>query len=49
MLTLDIGPLALSTSHLLLLGSLLLATLVGWWSGRRLGCNPCLLYTSRCV
>ena len=36
MLTLDIGPLALSTSHLLLLGSLLLATLVGWWSGRRL-------------
>lgn len=40
MLTLDIGPLALSTSHLLLLGSLLLATLVGWWSGRRLGCNP---------
>ncbi len=40
MLTLDIGPLALATNHLLLLGSLLLATLAGWWSGRRQGCNP---------
>jgi thiol-disulfide isomerase/thioredoxin len=40
MLTLDIGPLALATHHLLLLGSLLLAILAGWWSGRRQGCNP---------
>jgi prolipoprotein diacylglyceryltransferase len=40
MLTLDIGPLALATHHLLLFGSLLLATLAGWWSGQRQGCNP---------
>lgn len=40
MLTLDIGPLAIGASHVLLLGSLLLATLVGWLIGRRHGCNP---------
>jgi thiol-disulfide isomerase/thioredoxin len=40
MLTLDIGPLALGVTHVLLLGSLLLATLVGWLVGRRHACNP---------
>lgn len=40
MLTLNVGPLALGVSHVLLLGSLLVATLVGWLSGRRHGCNP---------
>ena len=40
MLTLDVGPLALGVSHVLLFGSLLLATLVGWLIGRRHGCNP---------
>lgn len=40
MLTLDVGPLALGVSHVLLFGSMLLATLVGWLIGRRHGCNP---------
>jgi len=40
MLTLNVGPLALAMPHVLLLGSLLLATVVGWWVGRRHGCNP---------
>lgn len=40
MLTLNLGPLALSLSHALLLGSLLLATLTGWRLGRRAGRNP---------
>lgn len=40
MLTLDLGPLALSLSHALLLGSLLLASLTGWWLGRRSARNP---------
>lgn len=40
MLTLNIGPFALGVSHVLLFGSLLLATLVGWLIGRRHGCNP---------
>lgn len=40
MLTLDIGPLALGVSHVLLFGSLLLATVVGWLIGRGHGCNP---------
>lgn len=40
MLTLDIGPLALGVSHVLLFGSLLLATVLGWLIGRRHGCNP---------
>ena len=31
---------ALGVSHVLLFGSLLLATLVGWLIGRRHGCNP---------
>jgi len=40
MLTLDLGPLALSLSHVLLLASLLLASLTGWRLGRRAGRNP---------
>jgi len=40
MLTVNIGPLALAVPHVLLLGSLLLATLTGWWVGRRSECNP---------
>ncbi len=40
MLTMNIGPLALAVPHVLLLGSLLLATLSGWWVGRRSACNP---------
>lgn len=40
MLTLNVGPLALGVAHVLLLASLLLATLVGWLIGRRHGCNP---------
>ncbi|SDQ01722.1 TlpA disulfide reductase family protein [Ectopseudomonas guguanensis] len=40
MLTLNLGPLALGVTHVLLFGSLLLATLVGWLIGRRHGCNP---------
>ena len=40
MLTLNLGPLALSLSHALLLGSLLLASLTGWWLGRRSARNP---------
>lgn len=40
MLTVNIGPLAVASSHLILLASLLLATLTGWWMGRRRQCNP---------
>lgn len=40
MLTLNVGPLALGVTHVLLFTSLLLATLVGWLIGRRQGCNP---------
>ena len=40
MLTLNVGPLALGVTHVLLFGSLLVATLVGWLTGRRQGCNP---------
>lgn len=40
MLTLNVGPLALGITHVLLFGSLLVATLVGWLIGRRHGCNP---------
>ncbi|MWV13620.1 redoxin domain-containing protein [Pseudomonas sp. R-28-1W-6] len=40
MLTINIGPLALSTAHVLLLLSLLLATVIGWYVGRRSAVNP---------
>lgn len=40
MLTLNIGPLALAMQHVLIIASLLLATLVGWRVGRRQGLNP---------
>lgn len=40
MLTINLGPLALSTAHVLLLLSLLLATLTGWYVGRRRAVNP---------
>src|SRR5690606_2797380 len=37
---LNVGPLALAVSHVLLFGSLLLAIFTGWWIGRRAGRNP---------
>lgn len=40
MLTLNIGPLVLGMPQLLLLVSLLLAVLTGWWVGRRHQRNP---------
>ena len=40
MLTLNLGPLALGLAHLCLLTSLLLASLVGAWLGRKRGGNP---------
>lgn len=40
MLTINIGPLALASSHLILLISLLLATLTGWWIGHQSQRNP---------
>lgn len=40
MLTLTLGPFTLALSHLLILASLLLATVVGGWLGRRSGHNP---------
>jgi len=40
MLTIDVGPLALAVPHVLLLVSLLLAMLTGWWVGRRSERNP---------
>ena len=40
MLTINIGPLALNTAHVLLILSLLLATLTGWYIGRRSAVNP---------
>lgn len=40
MLTLNIGPLALAMQHVLIIGSLLLASLTGWRVGRRQGLNP---------
>jgi thiol-disulfide isomerase/thioredoxin len=40
MLTLTLGPLTLALNHLLLLGALLVASLVGGWAGRRGGQNP---------
>lgn len=40
MLTVNLGPLTLAVPHLLLMISLLLATLTGWWVGRRHQRNP---------
>lgn len=40
MLTLNLGPFALAASHVLILGSFLLAMITGWWAGRRSGHNP---------
>lgn len=40
MLTVTIGPLVMASSHLILLVSLLLATLTGWWLGRYRERNP---------
>lgn len=40
MLTVNIGPLALAVPHVLLMVSLLLATLTGWWVGRKQKRNP---------
>lgn len=40
MLTVNLGPLTLAVPHLLLMISLLLATLTGWWVGRLHQRNP---------
>lgn len=40
MLTVNVGPLALAVSHVLLLVSLFLSMLTGWWLGRRSQRNP---------
>lgn len=40
MLTVNLGPLALASHHLLLIAALFLATLCGAWLGRRRGGNP---------
>ena len=40
MLSVSIGPFALAVVHLLLIGALALATLVGWLTSRRTGANP---------
>lgn len=40
MLTINVGPLALAVPHVLLMVSLLLAMLTGWWVGRRSERNP---------
>jgi thiol-disulfide isomerase/thioredoxin len=40
MLTINIGPLALSTAHVLLMLSLLLAIFTGWYVGSRNAVNP---------
>lgn len=40
MLTINIGPMALPSGQLLLIMSLVLATAVGWWAGRRQQRNP---------
>ncbi len=40
MLTVNLGPLTLAVPHLLLIGSLLLAALTGWWLGRDSARNP---------
>jgi thiol-disulfide isomerase/thioredoxin len=40
MLTVNLGPLTMGVPHLLLIGSLLLAMLTGWWVGRASARNP---------
>ncbi|WP_394243717.1 TlpA family protein disulfide reductase [Halopseudomonas laoshanensis] len=40
MLTVNIGPLAMASSHFILLVSLVVATLTGWWLGRHRKRNP---------
>lgn len=40
MLSVNIGPLAMASSPVILLVSLLLATLTGWWVGRQRARNP---------
>lgn len=40
MLTINLGPLPLPVTHLLILLGLLLAVLTGWWVGRRRARNP---------
>ncbi|WP_339486274.1 TlpA disulfide reductase family protein [Pseudomonas sp. EL_65y_Pfl2_R95] len=40
MLSVNLGPLTMSAAHLLLLTSLFVATLVGWWVGRSAKSNP---------
>lgn len=40
MLTINVGPLALAVPHVLLLVSLFLSMLTGWWVGRRSERNP---------
>lgn len=40
MLTINLGPLALAVPHVLMLVSLFLAMLTGWWVGRRSERNP---------
>ncbi len=40
MLTINLGPLALAVPHVLMLASLFLALLTGWWAGRRHARNP---------
>ncbi|WP_313085400.1 TlpA disulfide reductase family protein [Pseudomonas sp.] len=40
MLTIDLGPFALAVPNVLLLASLALALLTGWWTGRRNRLNP---------
>ena len=40
MMTMNVGPFALAVPHVLLLASLFLAMLTGWWVGRRSERNP---------
>ena len=40
MMTMNVGPFALAVPHVLLLASLCLAMLTGWWVGRRSERNP---------
>ena len=40
MMTMNVGPFALAVPHVLLLASLCLAMLTGWWVGRRSLATP---------